>query len=197
MRETGLVVIGTSLGGFRALATLLHGVPADFSAPIVVVQHRRAGSDDLLCALLQRYSPLPVTEPFDKSPIAPGAVYVAPADYHLLIEDGTFALTTESPVTYARPSIDVLFESAAHSYGRAVTAVVLTGSNRDGAVGAAAVLAEGGRVVVQDPSTAESDEMPRATIAAAPAAYVLALDAIAPYLVSSPRRTSHAWRPDA
>lgn len=179
--DRGIVVVGTSRGGMSALRVLLGGMPAAFPLPIAIVQHRAKESDDALITYLRTHSALPVSEAADKAPIFPGQVYLAPADYHLLVESGAFALSTEGPVSFARPSIDVLFESAAAAYGRGVTAVVLTGANHDGALGARTVKARGGRLIVEDPATAQSDAMPRAAMAAAPDC-VLPLAAIAPYL---------------
>jgi len=166
-----IVVIGTSLGGFRALASLLTGLPANFNLPIAVVQHRHPESDRLLTASLQRFSQLPVVEAEDKQPIHRGQVYLAPANYHLLIEapvDGTpqphFALSTDVPVAYARPSIDVLFESAANTYAERAIGVILTGASHDGAQGLATIKAYGGIAIVQDPQTAECPIMPKAAL---------------------------------
>jgi two-component system, chemotaxis family, protein-glutamate methylesterase/glutaminase len=177
-----LVVVGTSLGGLAALQTLLAGLPAEFPVPLVVVQHRAADSGDTLKTVLQRYSRLKVREPQDKEPILPGCVYLAPADYHLLVEEGGFALSTEAPVSHARPSVDVLFESAADTFGERLVGVVLTGANRDGAVGAARIKERGGFVVVEDPESAESGSMPRHAIAGTMVDMVLPLSEIAPFL---------------
>lgn len=177
-----LVVVGCSLGGLNALQVLLGGLPRGFATPIVLVQHRGKHPDEALSRLLGAHSALEVREPLDKERIQSGHVYVAPADYHLLVERGTLALSTEAPVNYARPSIDVLFESAAESYGAGVIAVVLTGANHDGAAGARAIQARGGRVLVQDPSGAESRPMPLAAIAAT-GVIPIALERIAPTLV--------------
>jgi two-component system chemotaxis response regulator CheB len=133
---------------------------------------------------LQRSSGLPVSEPDDKEPIARGRVYLAPRDYHLLIEGRHFALSTEAPVCYARPSIDVLFESAADAYGKDVIGVILTGKNRDGARGLAAIKKCGGLAVVEDPATAEAREMPEAALAATIVDRVLPLGGIALFLSS-------------
>jgi two-component system chemotaxis response regulator CheB len=177
--ELGVVVIGASLGGFDAVRVVLGGLPATFAAPIVLVQHRMSDSDGLLVDLLGAESLLPVSEPEDKDPMAPGHVYVAPSDYHLLVERGFFSLSTEEPVCHARPSIDVLFQSAADSYGPAAVAVLLTGSNRDGAIGARAVKKAGGRVLVQDPRTAFSPVAPEAALECTVVDSVLALPQIA------------------
>jgi two-component system chemotaxis response regulator CheB len=177
--ELGVVVIGASLGGFDAVRLVLGGLPATFPAPLVLVQHRMSDPDGLLVELLRVESPLPVSEPEDKDPILPGHVYLAPSDYHLLVERGFFSLSTEEPVCHARPSIDVLFQSAADSYGPSAIAVLLTGSNRDGASGARAVKDAGGRVLVQDPRTALSPVAPEAAMACTSVDSVLALPGIA------------------
>lgn len=179
---SGIVVIGASLGGLHAVETLLGGLPASFPRPVAIVQHREAGSDDRLSELLQSHTALPVAEVEDKEPITPGRVYLAPADYHLLIENGNFALSTEPPVWHARPSIDVLFESAAEARGARVIGVILSGANQDGARGLAAVKRCGGIAVVQDPATAESSAMPNAAIATAETDQILPLEEIASFV---------------
>ena len=176
-----LVVIGASLGGLQALETLLAGLPQAFPLPVVVVQHRHKDSSDLV-ALLQRYSLLPVSEVEDKEEIRPGRVYLAPADYHLLIEASHFALSLEAPVEYARPSIDVLFESAAEAYAERVIGIILTGASQDGAQGLAKIKASGGLTVVQSPATAEGQTMPAAAIAATQVDQILPLSEIALFL---------------
>lgn len=173
-----LVSIGASLGGLRALETLLQALPPDFPIPIAVVLHRRPGSDGALRSILQRYTRLRVREPNDKEPIERGRLYIAPPDYHLLVEGNSFALSTEGPVSFARPSIDVLLESSADAYGPELVAVVLTGANHDGAAGAARVKAQGGVLLVQHPDTAECAVMPKAALAAAAADQVLPLEGL-------------------
>ena len=159
-----LIVVGASLGGLDAIRRLLSSLPADFRVPIALVQHRSVYPDVSLCAALQAVTPLVVVEASDKAPIAEGHVYFAPQDYHLLVDAGSFALSTEDKVQRARPSIDVLFESAAYAYGSRVAGVVLTGASRDGAEGARAILSHGGRVLAEDPAVAESPLMPRSAI---------------------------------
>ena len=177
-----LIVAGASLGGFDALAILLGALPEDYPLPLAVVQHRSVDSDDLLSVLLQRTSRLPLSEVEDKQPILPGTVYIAPANYHLLVERDHFALSVDDRVRYARPSIDVLFESAADAYRERLAAVLLSGSNDDGARGMARVKARGGLTIVQDPASAESARMPAAAIAASPVDHVLPLAGIAQLL---------------
>jgi two-component system chemotaxis response regulator CheB len=179
----GIIVIGCSLGGLNALGILLGGLPEALPVPLVLVQHRGKESDDALCRVLGTRCQLRVTEPVDKEPLAPGHLYVAPADYHLLVDEKHLALSTDAPVHYARPSIDVLFESAAESYGAGVVGVVLTGANQDGAAGAARIQQRGGRIVVQDPAFAESPPMPAAAIAAT-GVTPTPLEEIAPLLVA-------------
>ncbi len=177
-----IIVIGASYGGLSALQILLPELAPDFPLPLVVVQHRRKEADDGLCEYLRRRSPLPLIEPNDKEKVEPGRVYLAPRDYHLLLEKSIFALSTESPVGFARPSIDVLFESAADIYRERVIGVILTGANRDGARGLAKIKAFGGLTVVQDPQSAESRSMPEAAIAAPTVDRILPLAEIAPFL---------------
>ena len=177
-----IFVVGTSSGGLAALQVLLPGLPEDFPCPLVVVQHRGKEPGSGLCDFLQRSSRLPIGEPEDKEPIAQGRIYLAPRDYHLLIEKGNFALSTDAPVSYARPSVDVLFESAADAYGESVVGVILTGANEDGARGLAKIKSAGGLALVQEPATAQTPEMPQAAIAATNIDRILPLREIAPFL---------------
>jgi two-component system, chemotaxis family, protein-glutamate methylesterase/glutaminase len=181
----GIVVIGSSLGGLKALETILSGLNADFPLPIAIVQHRSKSDEDLLCLLLQRYTPLTVKEAEDKEIPSPQTIYIAPSDYHLLVDRTAFTLSLEAPVNYARPSVDTLFESAAEAYGTGVVAVVLTGGNRDGARGAAAVKDAGGLLIVQDPADCESSIMPLAAIQMAAADKILKLAEIASCLIDT------------
>jgi two-component system chemotaxis response regulator CheB len=178
-----IVAVGTSWGGLSAMTRLLGGLPRDFPIPIVVVQHRSKDSDRLLAQLLQDSTELTVCEIEDKDALEPGHVHVAPPDYHVMLESGYASLTIEEPVRYSRPSIDVMLESAADSYGPAAIGVVLTGANEDGARGLAHLVQRGGRAIVEDPKTAEIPIMPLAAIRAAPGAEVLPLDKMAPRLI--------------
>jgi two-component system chemotaxis response regulator CheB len=177
-----IVVVGTSIGGLRALQTLLSGLPDEFPVPMVIVQHRGKDSETGLCDFLARSSRLPISEPDDKEPIRPGRAYLAPRDYHLLVEKGSFALSTEAPVSFARPSIDVLFESVADEYKEDAIGIILTGANRDGARGLAAIKLQGGLTLVEDPASAVCREMPDAAIAATEVDRILALAEIGPIL---------------
>ena len=174
-----LVVVGSSWGGMEALAKLLGALDPSHPAAFALAQHRSADYDDVLVRYLAARSTLPVTEVDDKDEIVPGHVHLAPADYHLLVEPGHFALSTEAAVRFSRPSIDLLFETAAEAYGEDVVAVVLTGANDDGCRGARCVKEVGGRVLAQDPETAERREMPEGVIASGVVDAVLALDEIA------------------
>jgi two-component system chemotaxis response regulator CheB len=174
-----IVVVGTSTGGLKALQTLLGSLSSVFPLPIVVVQHRGRDSNGELCEFLARNASLPVSEPDDKEEILPGHVYLAPRDYHLLIENRSFALSIDCPVGFARPAIDVLFESAAQEFRERTIGVILTGANRDGARGLAAIKSRGGFTLVEDPESAASREMPDAAIALMKPNLVLPLNEIA------------------
>ena|SRR5947209_605834 len=183
-----LVVIGASWGGLTALERLFGLLPHEFTLPIVVAQHRSADSGSgALGRLLASRAGRPVIEPSDKEPIVAHTIYLAPSDYHLLVDQGAFALSTDAAVQYSRPSIDVTFDSAADAYGERLIAVVLTGANPDGAHGIERVKRRGGLTVVQDPETAERRTMPDAAIATGAVDRVLALDAIAELLVECDR----------
>lgn len=174
-----LIVVGVSLGGLSALQTLATGLPLGLPAAVAVVQHRTDDADDPLCTLLAEAGVWPVHEALDKDAIECGHLYLAPPGYHLLVEHGSFALSTDAPVNQARPSVDVLFDSAAAAYGAAVVGVILTGEGRDGAAGAARVKACGGVLVVEDPATATARSMPAAALGATAADYVVPIEAIA------------------
>jgi len=178
-----LVAMGASWGGLHAVETVLGALPEDFAASVVIAQHRQVDSDHgMLVRLLDARCALTVCEAEDKQALDPGLVLIAPADYHLLVEPGTVALSVDAPLNYSRPSIDVLFRSAADAYGDRVAGVVLTGANADGAVGLAQIAERGGTAIVQDPESAERREMPEAALWATPDARVLALEEIGPAL---------------
>lgn len=177
-----IIVVGASLGGLKAVQAILAKIPPGFQVPVAIVQHRQADAQDLLVGLLQRHTSIMVREAEDKEEIRPGSIYLAPTDYHLLVEPGFFALSTESPVCHARPSIDVLFESAADSYRNNVLGVVLTGAGNDGARGAVRVRRAGGTVVVQQPDTAECRDMPAAALCEVPDACTCDVEQIAAFV---------------
>jgi len=178
-----LVAMGASWGGLHAVETVLSGLPDGFRTPIAIAQHRAvvAGSG-ALARMLSLRSGVQVREAGDKDPIEPGGVYVAPPDYHLLVEPGGFALSIEEQVQHSRPSIDVLFDSAADTYGESLIGVILTGANHDGAYGLTRVKRRGGVTIAQDPATAERRDMPAAAIATGAVDHVLALEEIGPKL---------------
>lgn len=177
-----LVIVGVSAGGLNAICEMMREIPADFGIPLVLVQHRSRESE-ALCEVLQACSPLPVTEVLDKTLIEPGNVYLAPPDYHLLVEPGYFSLSLEEPVRFSRPSIDVAFATAADAYGARAVGVVLTGANADGAEGLRQLAHAGGLPIVQDAEEAEVAVMPRAAQRSVPAAEVLTLREIGRRLV--------------
>jgi two-component system, chemotaxis family, protein-glutamate methylesterase/glutaminase len=164
---TKAVVIGASAGAIEALMTVLPMLPESCPFPVIVVVHLPAGRPSMLVELFVSKCRLPVNEPNDKQPVSKG-VWFAPPNYHLLIEsDATFSLSVDDPHNFSRPSIDVLFESAADVYGESLVGVVLTGANSDGAAGASAIRAASGFVVVQSPETAEAVQMPQAALGSA------------------------------
>ncbi|MDP9194276.1 MAG: chemotaxis protein CheB [Acidobacteriota bacterium] len=185
-----LIVIGCSMGGMHALQIIFNALPKDFPTPIAVVQHRYRTSNEGLPAFLRRHTQLQVVDTTDKEWIKPGTVYLAPANYHLYVERGELSLSVDEAVAYSRPSIDVLFESAADAYGSGLIGVVLTGANADGARGAERIKKRGGFVIVQDPATAESPAMPSAAIDAARVDRILPLDRIGPFLVELCRNST-------
>jgi two-component system chemotaxis response regulator CheB len=219
MRNTyQIIVIGASLGGTRAIQSLLGELPEDFPLPVVIVLHRGKESDEMLVSMLQKSTSLTVSEAEDKEVVVPGRIYLAPPDYHLLIDVGrtilsvessdgqscptknsdgqdcpsySFALLTDPAVQQARPSIDVLFQSAAETCGRRVIGVVLTGASRDGAEGLAFIKARGGLTLVQDPLTAESAIMPEAAVATSCVDLILPLAKIAAHLCSVSSEITH------
>jgi two-component system chemotaxis response regulator CheB len=202
-----LVVVGASFGGFDALKTMLRDLPATFPVPIAIVQHQSSPGSGL-ATLLQRYTALIVVDAEDKDELLPGFAYLAPPGYHLLVERemvnrelvdrkpvdrgpldrgsidrGTVALSIDPTVQHARPSIDVLFESAADVYGPDVIGVILTGTGRDGAAGLTRIKRRGGLAIVQDPATATRAAMPEAALASTPVDLVLPIEQIGGRLV--------------
>lgn len=177
------IVIGSSAGAVQALSEILPRLPAEFPLPILVVVHVPAAPSGLT-TLFSAKCAMAVVEPDDKEAILPGTVYFAPPGYHLLVEPGaSISLSADEPVLFSRPSIDVLFESAADCFGAGLLGIVLTGANEDGARGAAQIEACGGSVLVEDPATAYAAAMPAAALARCSAARALSLDAIADHLL--------------
>ena len=181
-----IVVVGCSWGGLAAVRAIVGALPADFGMAVAVVQHRHRDSDTLLARVVQRYTALRVCEVEDKQPLEAGAIFLAPADYHMLIERGHFSLSIDAPVRYSRPSIDVSMMTAADAFGHRAVGVILTGANADGAEGLRRIADAGGLPVVQDPASAEVAVMPAAALDAVPTARVFPLDKIGPFLTTVP-----------
>lgn len=178
------VAIGVSAGGLAALTRILGVLPANYPLPIIVVQHRSRDERFLLEEVLQAKCMIKIRQAEEKEAILPAAVYLAPPDYHLLIEkDHTFSLSYDALVNYSRPSIDVLFESAADVYREKLLGIILTGANRDGAMGMKTISQRGGYNIAQDPISAEYPEMPAAAIKTAGIQKITDLDGIARYLL--------------
>lgn len=194
MSTVRVIAMGASLGGLEAIERILAALPSGLQSAIAIAQHRRADEGSRLVELLCSHSVLPVSEPEDKEPIRAAHVYLAPADYHLLVEPESFALSTEAPVCYARPSIDVLFESVADSFGDAALGVILTGASDDGAAGAALLKQRGGTLLVQDPRTAESPILPAAVLATTWADEIVELDAMADRITARCTGNRHSRR---
>jgi len=179
-----MVVIGASSGGLDVLIRVLQLLPEQYRIPTVAVLHQRANRSSGVPEMLAKYTHMKVVEPEDKQKIEAGCFYVAPPNYHLLIEnDGVFSLSLDAPMNYCRPSIDMAFQSAADAYRDKLVACILTGANSDGASGARYVKERGGYVLVQDPTQATVDSMPRAAIAATQVDEVLDVNAMADRLV--------------
>jgi two-component system chemotaxis response regulator CheB len=183
------VVIGASAGALDALSAILPRLPADFGLPVVVVVHIPPDKKSAMAEVFRMKCEIEVREAEDKEPLDGGAVYFAPPNYHLLVEsDRSLSLSNDEPVLYSRPSIDVLFESAADAYGADLIAIVLTGANSDGAKGLRAAAQAGATAIVQRPQGAFASTMPESALAQVPAALVLSLDEIASYLQSAGKR---------
>ncbi|HZZ19038.1 MAG TPA: chemotaxis protein CheB [Opitutaceae bacterium] len=181
-----MIFVGMSLGGSRILPQILSGLGPGFSGTIVVVAHRHRVSEGELVELLQAHCPLPVSEALDKEVFRQGRVYVAPPDYHLMVEEDHFELSSDEPVNFARPSIDVLFDSAAEAFGRDAVGVLLTGASSDGARGLARIKEAGGTVIVQDPAEAECPIMPDAALSRVSPDHLCRASEIAAVLLKSP-----------
>ena len=178
------IVIGVSSGGMNAMKIIFSQLPNEFGIPIIIVQHIGSHSENMWIKLLNERSNIELIEAEEKEKIEKGKVYIAPANYHLLIErDKTFTLTIDERVNYARPSIDVLFETAAEAYQNKLIGVVLTGSNNDGTKGLQRIKECGGLTIVQDPDTAESYYMPASAIASFLPDHILPLEEIVKLLI--------------
>jgi len=177
------VVIGASAGGIEALSALLPSIPATCQASFFIVVHLPRQRHSLLPEIFAPKCALPVVEAQDKEPVKPGTVYFAPPDYHLLLDEGpTLSLSVDDLVHYSRPSVDVLFETAAEVYGPRLLGILLSGANQDGAVGLEAVKQAGGVTLAQDPNTAQASAMPEAAVKRGAAQHVLNLEQLVAYL---------------
>ena len=186
------VVIGSSAGGIKALSMVLSALPREFPLPILVVQHVHPHSDSYLAKILDARCELQVKQADEKEPVLAGVVYLAPPNYHLLVEeDKTLSLSIEAPVNFARPSVDVLFQTAVYAYRNKLIGLILTGANHDGSQGVKDIKQRRGYVIVQDPVTAEAEAMPKAAIAATRVDIILPLDQIGPYLLQLVNRSKH------
>ena len=184
-KKYGAIVIGVSAGGIATMQQILPLLDMDFQIPICIVQHIGKGEENYLISHFKNYCTLNVKEAQDKEAIAPGTIYFAPADYHLLIAtDKTFALSVDEKVNFSRPSVDLLFQTASEAYCEDLIGIVLTGANSDGAQGLNMISNNEGLTIVQSPETAAVDIMPLAAIKATKVDHILPLDTIAPFLKS-------------
>ncbi|MBN2614119.1 MAG: chemotaxis protein CheB [Bacteroidales bacterium] len=191
------IVMGTSAGGLSALKKMLPGFPADFPCPVLVVQHISPQSDSYLIKMLDELCPMKVKEAVDTEQIESGTIYFAPPDYHLLVEtDRSMSLTVDEKVNYSRPSIDVLFETAAEAYGENLIGIILTGANADGAVGLLKIKNYGGYTMVQDPNDAENAVMPEKAMRMVLPDQVLTIDEMVPFLLKMNYHASEKESPD-
>jgi two-component system chemotaxis response regulator CheB len=179
------IVIGTSAGGLHALSALLEELPRDYRMPVIIVQHRiKDDRGELLEEVLQQKCSIIVKQANEKESILNGRVYFAPPDYHLLVDnDLTFSLTTDEKVNYARPSIDVLFETAAEAYKDKLAGIILTGANSDGRRGIEIIKSYRGLTIAQDPQEADYPEMPKSAIASGAVDKILSLTDIKKFLL--------------
>ncbi len=186
----GAIIIGGSAGSFKIISKVIASLPADFPIPIIVCLHRLRNVKTGIISALSNNSGIKITEPFDKDPIEPGTVYIAPANYHLLIEHGNFfSLATSKPVNHSRPSIDIAMKSAAGVYSGNLLGILISGANSDGAEGMMAIHQSGGTTIVQDPNEAEIPSMPKAAIDSYKPDYVFSTDKIISFIGNlAPRR---------
>ncbi len=183
-----LIVMGTSYGGMKALGTILPALPENFPLPIAIVQHLSPDSDSYMVAHLNSVSKIQVKEAEEKELLQSGVAYMAPEDYHLLVEDDmSLSLAADNKVNYSRPAIDVLFETAAFSLGPLVIGVILTGANTDGSIGLKKIKEGNGLAVVQSPETSVASAMVVGAIEKVAVDYILPLPEIAPFLIELTR----------
>jgi two-component system chemotaxis response regulator CheB len=179
------IVIGTSAGGLQVLSSILSVLPANFPLPVIIVQHRAKDERELLEEVLQAKCSITIRQVEEKEKIKPGVVYLAPADYHLLVEkDYSFSLSCDDYLHFSRPSIDILFETAAEVYEGALIGVILTGASKDGAAGIKQIRMHGGTTIAQDPKSAEYPLMPQAAINTGYVQYILSTKEIINFILS-------------
>lgn len=179
------VVIGTSAGGLYALTSILGDLPQNFPLPVIIVQHRSKEERTLLEEVLAQKCQIKIKQADEKEKIENGVVYFAPPDYHLLVErNRTFSLSSDARVNYSRPSIDVLFETAAYAYKDKLLAIILTGANHDGTTGIKTIRKQGGTTVAQNPEDALYPVMPKAAIDSGCIQYILSLREIKALLIN-------------
>ena len=189
-KKYSAIVLGTSAGGLSALSVLLADIPARYTVPIIVAQHRSKDSRELFEEVLQSKCHIKIKQAEEKETLANNMVYIVPPNYHLLIEsDRTLSLSSDAPVRYSRPSIDVLFESAAIAYGDKLVGIILTGANDDGAVGIRAIANRGGLTIAQNPQEAEYPFMVQAAIATKKIKYIWSLATIRNFLLQLDNNT--------
>jgi two-component system chemotaxis response regulator CheB len=177
------IVIGVSAGGLNALSEIFSRLPADFPIPVMVTQHLHPDDDGSLAEILSPKSSLKIIEAMDKMPVVPGTVYLAPPNYHLLIErDNTLALSKDQKTNYSRPSIDVMFETAAYAYGDKLIGIILTGANNDGSAGISLIKDFGGLTIAQDPAVAEFPAMPEFAVSTGKIDKIFSLEELSRYL---------------
>ncbi len=182
-KDFDAIVIGCSAGGMDALKHILSSLPINFPFPVIIVQHRHVDSDGYLAVILNDTCSIPVKEVEDKEPLRTGIVYLAPSNYHVLLEKNRhFALSIDEKVNYTRPSIDILFESAANVFQERLVGIILTGANHDGSQGLKRIQEQGGETIVQDPDTAEYNTMPLAALKTANVDHILGLQKISNFL---------------
>lgn len=183
------IVIGASAGGLYVMIRILQDLPAGYTVPMIVVQHRSKDERGLLEEVLQQKCKIGIKQADEKELIQPGTVYFAPPDYHLLVErNGTFSLSFDAPVNYSRPSIDVLFETAADVFKDGLLGIILTGANKDGAYGIKKISLAGGITIAQQPETADYPDMPRAAISTGFVQHILTPGEIGEFLLTVEKR---------
>lgn len=188
-RKYDAIVIGASAGGLHALISILKPLPPNYPIPVIVVQHRAKDERSLLEEVLQHKCNIRIKQADEKEEIQHGVVYFAPPNYHLLVEsNGTFSLSYDAPVNFSRPSIDVLFETAADIYKERLLGIILTGANKDGAEGMRKIRKLGGTTIAQDPATADYREMPQAAIGTGAIQHILTPEAIGSFLLDCIKR---------